>query len=131
MMNEDQEWIAKVERWRSKDLTVSRKSKVSWIEHQEGDSNDVPVMDCVHRCVCCQKHISIVGSTLGTITTRKSWARVVNPSSLNRPTEYLTRDGSLLHVDTIKYCGFPNVIKGRVCDDCVDRLDKVIYSETD
>jgi hypothetical protein len=56
------------------------------------------------------------------VTLQYNKRDLLNPKSINNPTEYVTRKGNVLHVDTLKQVSYPTVITGRVCDQCKGKL---------
>lgn len=86
--------------------TITRKVKIDDIQSTSSE------------CLLCLNATDIFRSVKAKVKLQYNKRELVNPSSLNTVTEYITRKGSVLHVDTLKQVSYPTVITGRVCDDC-------------
>jgi len=70
------------------------------------------------NCLLCLFPTSFLTSVKARVTLQYNKRVLLNPNSIGNPTEYITRKGNVLHVDTLKQVSYPDVRTGRVCDKC-------------
>jgi hypothetical protein len=76
-------------------------------------------------CMCCLNPLDLITSTLGKIILSFDTKRVEGKQ------HFIKSDKSLLTVNTIQDSKFPRYQRGRVCPNCVDKLDEFIMVDTD
>jgi len=74
------------------------------------------------HCLFCLLPTSVLTSVKARVNTKIGHTQIMNPSSINNPTEYITTTGSMLHVDTVKNVSYQETKTGRVCDKCKSKL---------